>query len=325
MLEIITSDQPEKWDAAVDAIPDSDVYYRLQYLRAFELHGDGKPSLMSFTHDGVKGVCAMMLRDVADDSRFKDKIDKGEYFDMTTPYGYGGFIFNQTPDSQTIAILKGELIKVMSEKGVISAFFRFHPVLKNTDYHRELLEVIDLGKTIAIDLESPDVIWTNIISKNRNMIRKAEKSGIEIKMGTGMELLDKFTEIYNETMRHDNAEEYYYFKRPFYESIDKDLAGRYHVAYAELDGKPIAMSIMIYDGQRLNYHLSGSRYEFRNLAPSNLLLYKTALWGCEHGYKTFHLGGGVGSGEDNLYKFKAAFNRNSDYHFAIGRLIIDQE
>lgn len=66
-------------------------------------------------------------------------------------------------------------------------------------------------------------------------------------------------------------------------------------------------------------------YEYRNLAPSNLLLYKAALWGYEQGYKTFHLGGGVGSGEDNLYKFKAAFNRNSDYQFSIGKLIVNEK
>ena len=49
------------------------------------------------------------------------------------------------------------------------------------------------------------------------------------------------------------------------------------------------------------------------------------IWGCEQGFKTFHLGGGVGSGEDNLYKFKAAFNRNSDYQFSIGKEIFYRE
>ena len=75
----------------------------------------------------------------------------------------------------------------------------------------------------------------------------------------------------------------------------------------------------------MHYHLSGSVMEYRNLAPSNLLLYKAALWGCEHGYKTFHLGGGVGSGEDNLYKFKAAFNKNSNYQFSIAKYIFNQD
>jgi len=48
------------------------------------------------------------------------------------------------------------------------------------------------------------------------------------------------------------------------------------------------------------------------------------LWGYEQGLKTFHLGGGVGSGEDNLYKFKAAFNRESDYQFSIAKMIFNQ-
>ena len=74
----------------------------------------------------------------------------------------------------------------------------------------------------------------------------------------------------------------------------------------------------------MHYHLSGSLHEYRSLAPSNLLLYKAALWGCEQGYRIFHLGGGLGSDEDPLYKFKAAFNRNSDYRFAVGKTIIDK-
>jgi len=140
-----------------------------------------------------------------------------------------------------------------------------------------------------------------------------------------MDLLDQFTEIYNATMDKDHAEEYYYFKRPFYESIDRDLQDNYEMFYAMYEGRPIAMSIMIFANGRLNYHLSGSDIAYRNLAPSNLLLYKAALWGYEQGCKTFHLGGGVGSGEDNLYKFKAAFNKNSDYQFSIGKEIFDQE
>ena len=65
--------------------------------------------------------------------------------------------------------------------------------------------------------------------------------------------------------------------------------------------------------------------EYSYLPSSNLMFYKAALWGCEQGFKTFHLGGGLGSSEDNLYQFKASFNRNSDYQFSIGKEIFDQE
>lgn len=157
------------------------------------------------------------------------------------------------------------------------------------------------------------------------MIRKAEKSGVVIKHGKGMELLDMFKKIYEETMLRDNATAYYYFPRHFYESINSDLADNHEVFYAEHEGRIISMAIMIYAGACMNYHLSGSLTEFRHLAAGNLLLKEAAEWGCRNGFKTFHLGGGVGSGEDSLYKFKAAFNRNSNSEFALGRLILDQQ
>ena len=54
------------------------------------------------------------------------------------------------------------------------------------------------------------------------------------------------------------------------------------------------------------------------------MLYEAACWGCDNGFKRFHLGGGLGSHEDNLFKFKEAFNRNSDLLFSIGKLIVDE-
>ena len=75
----------------------------------------------------------------------------------------------------------------------------------------------------------------------------------------------------------------------------------------------------------MHYHLSGAKFEFRKLAPTNLLLYQAALWGSKQGFKSFHLGGGLGSGEDGLFKFKQAFNRYSGLQFSIGKQIIIPE
>ena len=157
------------------------------------------------------------------------------------------------------------------------------------------------------------------------MIRKAEKNGIVIEHGKGIDLFEKFIDIYNATMQKDNAEEYYYFKLPFYDSIHKDLNDNYEIFYAKLDDKIIAMSIMIFANGYMNYHLSGSLREFSSLAPGNLILYKAALWGCTNGYRTLYLGGGVGSGEDSLFKFKRAFFKGELNRFYIGKRILHQE
>lgn len=315
MICLYSIEDNTKWDDIVSSFANYDVYYLSGYVKAFQIHGDGDPQLLYYEADGLKAIYVYMKRKTAIEG----------YYDSVTPYGYGGVLFDDDTSEHNLQAFWKAYVEKMKEEGVVDNFVRYHPVLANAIPMKQISTVIDLGKTIAFDLASPEVIWENIISKNRNMIRKAEKNGITIEHGKGMDLLDKFTEIYNATMDKDHAEEYYYFKRPFYESIDRDLQGNYEMFYAMYEGRPIAMSIMIFANGRLNYHLSGSDIEYRNLAPSNLLLYKAALWGYEQGCKTFHLGGGVGSGEDNLYRFKAAFNKNSDYQFSIGKEIFDQE
>ena len=315
MIRIFGIDEAEQWDAIVKSFAKYDVYYLSGYVKAFMIHGDGEPQLLYYETEGLKAIYVYMKR----------KTDLKGYYDSVTPYGYGGVLFEgDTSEINLQAFWKAYLAK-MEEEHIVDNFVRYHPVLKNAVPMKAISNVIDLGKTIAFDLTSSEVIWENIISKNRNMIRKAEKNGIEIRHGKDMTLFEDFRRIYNATMEKDNAEEYYFFGEKFYESIHRDLFNNYEMFYAVLNGEIIAMSIMLFANDQMHYHLSGSMIEYRNLAPSNLLLYKAALWGCEQGYKTFHLGGGVGSGEDNLYKFKAAFNRNSDYQFSIGKQVFDQE
>ena len=315
MIRLIALQDSSLWDETVKTFSEYDVYYLSGYVKAFHIHGDGDPFLLYYEGDGLRAIYVYMRRPTAIEG----------VFDSVTPYGYGGVLFEGNTSEDNKAVFWKEYLSTMDQEHIVDNFVRYHPVLKNAESMKSISEVIDLGKTVAFDLASPEIIWENIISKNRNMIRKAEKNGIEIHHGKDLALFEDFRRIYNATMEKDNAEEYYFFGEKFYESIHNDLRDNYEMFYAVYEGQIIAMSIMLYGNKQMHYHLSGSVLEYRNLAPSNLLLYKAAVWGCEQGYKTFHLGGGVGSGEDNLYKFKAAFNKNSDYQFSIGKQIFDQE
>lgn len=315
MIKLFNLSEAEQWDTCVKSFAEWDVYYLSGYVKAFHIHRDGDPYLLYYEDNGLRAVYVYMRRPTA----------LSGVYDSVTPYGYGGVLFEGDTKEENCKTFWAAYVAKMKEENIVDNFVRYHPVLKNSVPMKDISNVIDLGKTIAFDLTSPEVIWENIISKNRNMIRKAEKNGIEIRHGKSLELFKDFRRIYNATMDKDNAEEYYYFGEQFYESIHNDLNGNYEMFYAVLNDEIIAMSIMLFGNKQMHYHLSGSMIEYRNLAPSNLLLYKAALWGCEDGFKTFHLGGGVGSGEDNLYKFKAAFNKQSDYQFSIGKEIFDQE
>lgn len=315
MIQLFDMTQRKEWDNVVRSFAEYDVYYLSGYVRAFEIHGDGNPQLLYYEENGLRAIYVYMKRKTAFEGMF----------DSITPYGYGGVLFEGDTSEENLNAFWAAYVEKMRELNIVDNFVRYHPVLANAIPMKVVSDVIDLGKTVAFDLESPDVIWDNIVSKNRNMIRKAEKNGIEIHHAHDLELFKDFIRIYNATMDKDKAEEYYYFGEEFYKSIHEDLDGHYEMFYATYEGKIIAMSIILFANKQMHYHLSGSMLEYRNLAPSNLLLYKAAVWGSEQGFKTFHLGGGVGSGEDNLYKFKAAFNRNSDYQFSIAKMVFDQE
>lgn len=315
MITILGIKQYAAWDNIVKSFPFHDVYYLSGYIMAFQIHGDGEPQLLFYEHDDLKAIYVYVKR--------KTVIEG--YYDSVTPYGYGGVLFEGNISNENLHKFWKSYLDTMHSEGIVDNFVRYHPVLANAGPMKQISNVIDLGKTIAVDLDSPNTIWENFTSKNRNMIRKAEKNGIEIRHGKDLSLFADFKHIYNGTMDRDKANAYYYFEDEFYQSIHRDLYNNYEMFYAVLDNQIIAMSIMIYANRQMHYHLSGSLAEYRHLAPTNMLLYKAALWGHEQGFKTFHLGGGVGSGEDNLYKFKAAFNRKSNYTFSIGKEIFNQQ
>ncbi len=327
MIKLIQFSQNDEWDKIVCSFSCHDVYYLHGYVDAFKLHGDGAPILIYYESESalLRGMYVAMRRDLSLLPWTHGYLEPGEFYDLSTPYGYGGWLLDGDTNDNTLRQFYSEYMNCMFENNFVCNFVRYSPVLKNMDPLRVLGNVIDLGKTISIDLSSEDLIWQNITSKNRNMIRKAIKNDVQIEhCKPTRALMETFKVIYDEAMVADNAINYYFFSELFYRSIIENLSDNAEIFYALHDGEIIAMSIMLYCNGYMHYHLSGTKSQFRRFAPTNLLIYEAALWGCRNGLKLFHLGGGVGSGEDSLFRFKAAFNRNSDFQFSIGQEIFNE-
>ena len=318
MISVLTTDQSFQWDSIVKSFHDYDVYWLSGYVKAFQIHGDGTPLLVYYDNNDTRGINVVMKRDIAKDKKFSGLISEGCYYDFATAYGYGGWII----EGNNTEKLFYEYSEFLNDNNIISEFVRFHPLLMNHVTCEPFYDIVKLGEVVHIDLSSSELVWSNYTSNNRNMIRKAIKNNVKIYNGRFPEIFGKFREIYDMTMDRDNAEDYYYFKPDFYTSILEDLFYNAQVFWAEIDSRIIAASIILFANSQMNYHLSGSVREFSNLAPTNLLLHEAANWGLDNGYKTFYLGGGVGSREDGLLRFKKNFNRNKLNHFYIGKKII---
>ena len=320
MLTVYTIEQSLEWDNIVRTFEKHDVYYLSGYVKAFQIHGDGEPLLFYYEDNDVRGINVVMKRDIAKAPHFSDRLSENAYFDFATPYGYGGWLI----EGNATELLFEEYEEWCRQNGIVSEFVRFHPIVKNHLSCKARYEVVELGNTVALDLSSAENIWANITVKNRNMIRKAQKNGIRISNGRSPEIYEMFREIYNGTMDKVNAASYYYFEEEFYRSLLNDLPRNAEVFFAEYDGKPVAASVFLFANGKMYYHLSGSVREYAHLAPTNLLLYEAALWGCANGCDTLFLGGGVGSEEDSLFRFKRSFYRGDDLNrFYVGKKILN--
>ncbi len=320
MITVYTLAASEKWDSVVKSFRDYDVYYLSGYVKAFQINGDGEPILIYFESANTRAINVVNKRDIADSEHFIS-LKKGHLFDIVTPYGYGGWLIEGTD----FTTLKNEYEEFCVRENIVSEFVRFNPLLENWNGISDMYEIIHLGDTVFMDTVSEEIIWQNLTSKNRNVIRKAQKSGLKVYWGRDVEVVQPFMEIYNATMDKDSASEYYYFNKEFYQSVLEDLKQNAMWFYAKtIEGEIAAIAILMFCNGKVHYHLSGSRIEYQNLAPTNLLLYEVAVWAANHGYKRLHLGGGVGSTHDSLYKFKKAFNRGSDTEFWIGKKVFDR-
>ena len=190
MLKIIDIETSNIWDNIVKSFDSYDVYYLSGYVKAFQIHGDGEPQLLYFEDNGLRAIYVYMKRYTSIDG----------LFDSITPYGYGGVLFEGNTNEDNLRQFWAEYISKMEEINIVDNFVRYHPILANAQPMKQISEVIDLGKTIALDLSSPEVIWENIDGKSRNKIRKAEKNGIKIDHSKDFNLFEKFIQIYNATM-----------------------------------------------------------------------------------------------------------------------------
>lgn len=321
MYRILTTEEKSEWDILVKQFTDYDIYYLSGYVCAFEQNGDGIATLFYYEKDETKAINIFMKRDISFSEVWKGKLERGKYFDIATPYGYGGFLI-EGPDIEGV---QKEFQYYCQKEHIVSEFVRFHPMLENWLGLGAYYTTNCAGNTVYMDIQNETTIWNNLTTKNRNMIRKAKKSGLRTYWGRDEAIIQEFMEIYNETMRKDQAADYYYFDRKFYESILEDIPNNALWFYVKLEEKIVAISIFIMANGKMNYHLSASRKEYQKFAPTNLLLYDAAVWGSQNGCQTLHLGGGLGAQSDSLYKFKKSFNRNEDKQFWTGKRIFDKD
>jgi len=250
------------------------------------------------------------------------------YYDITTPYGYGGPIITEcyTNETELVKAFEIKLSRYCHDNNIVSEFIRFHPL---TDNHRIFNGVYKpelYSMNIAVDLRPRmEDIWSGFEHKVRKNVNKASRFALVTAFDGKGERLDEFLKIYYETMDRRNAGELYYFERSFFEGILRTLSGHYCFVLIGYEGKAISTElILLGDSGIMHSFLGGTSREYYDLRPNDLLKYRAIEWGKERGYHTYLLGGGP-SPQDGVYKYKRSFAPNGVHEFYLGKKIWNRE
>lgn len=296
-----------------------DVYFTPEYYSLYQNYGDGEAHCFVFEKDGERVLYPFLINPI---TPLGYKLDK-EYYDIQGAYGYNGII-TSSEDTTFIAAFWDAFDAYCQENDIVAEFTRFHPLLNNQRLASPKMKTFFSRHTVSLDLTlSGNDIWkTQISSKNRNMIRKAEKEGVTIVESDDYET---FKKLYDGTMTNLHAEEFYFFPQSYYDEYRQTFKDKSMLCLAMYDGKPIAGSMFMFSEDYAHYHLSGRDREYSRYAANNLILWYAIKKAKERGCKWFHFGGGTtGDESDSLLKFKKEFSK-TETEFWIGKRVHNEK
>jgi hypothetical protein len=320
----LNNSSKNKWDSITEKFCCSDIYFKSSYLFLCSLHGKGEPMLF-YSEEKQSKICLVALKnDISDSIKFKNLIKKNEFYDLSTPYGYGGFLVeNEEKNHKFLDDFFAKFNEYCQNNNIVSLFLRFHPLLENHKKIKNFCNIFKIKQTIYISTENQEEIVENMSSKCRNTVRKAQKLGVVVDIDDKKNK-DELIKIYLDTMKRNNASKYYYFNKKYFNYLAEDMKNNAVFFCAKHKEKLIAFSIILYDNNTSHYHLSGTKEGYKNFAANDLILFQAAVWSCERGIKKFHLGGGLRA-NDNLFAFKKKFNKQGALDFYVGKIIFDEK
>ena len=307
----------DDWNQYTDGFSSVDVFYSQEYVSLFAEIQRGIPEAVYYENDNGKVFYPFIKR--------KIDIKKG-YFDIITPYGYGGPVIEG--DRQIVQEFYEQFKEYCFKNNIITETVGLHPLLKNDKYIKDIMTVDFIRKTTAVNLtHSLEEIRRNYSTNNKRNIKKAIHAGVHVAVSNNPNLndIESFIDIYYETMDRNEASSFYYFPRfYFYKQMLETKISKPYLLLAKNNKKVIAGVLVIIGKEFAHYHLGASKTEFLPLRPNNLLFDAMIELSKSYELKELHLGGCY-KDNDSLYKFKSGFTMSHDFHYYLGKNIINHD
>ncbi|WP_179020267.1 peptidoglycan bridge formation glycyltransferase FemA/FemB family protein [Winogradskyella forsetii] len=313
MIAVIKEKQ--EWSALLAKAENLDFYHTYDYHHLSKTEGES-PILIKYTEGDTTLVLPLLLRD----------IENSDYKDATSVYGYAGLLALHIDAHFNKANFHNELNAFFKAQKIISVFSRLHTFIEHQeDLHTGLGHILSLGKVVYVDLTQ--TIEDQRAKYNRRLktyVNKARKLCTVIE-GTVDAHVQTFIELYEENMKRVDATDNYFFDTAYYHRLlsSSDFETKLMLCQHNESQEIIAGALFMKTGNIVQYHLSGLSEEYFELNPIKLIIDEMRIIATNEGYKIFNLGGGLGSEEDSLFKFKSGFSKDFET-FKVWKYVVDE-
>lgn len=307
-----------RWDNIVRSTVGWDVQYLSDYVKAFCQGTTDEPVLFLYKKGEESAVNVLIKRDISYLDWFADIIEKNTYFDLVTPYGYGGYVGNVANPKEMLK----QHQEYCAQKGYIGEVIKFNPLSTLIEYYNGVLE--KPFKNVICDLRPEmEELWKAFKPKVRKNVKRAKEYGLKLVVDEEHKYLEEFKRIYYGTMDRNNATDNFYFKDSFFGYMNKlkENAVYFHVMYED---KIISTELILYSEEKAYSFLGGTDANYYEMRPNDFLKYEIMKWCKSRRIKYFVLGGGYGR-EDGIYVYKTSFAPNGIYDFCVGTNLFDTE
>jgi len=286
-----------------------DTYYLNEYISIYLQEGE---ELFDFRYEEGHNflVNKTIKRPI---KKIGNKIINDGFYDLESAYGYGGFLTNSSNEIFLSKAFKSYTQRC-KEENIISEFVRFHPFNDFPLEHKKYLDFNIYDRDVVV-ISLTDDILSSYTSKVRNTIKRAsEKVTISKSIN-----INKFIELYNITMKKNNASDFYFFNKKLFEKLYAlNEVELYEVIF---ENQIIAMAFFMEGSDLLHYHLSANNETSYKLNANYALLYALSKIAKERRKKYFVLGGGsTPLDDDPLFKFKKKFSKETKPFYISGKI-----
>jgi hypothetical protein len=311
-----------EWPAALSIVCSGvqDVYYAPEFFEVYSRQYGATPEAVFYEDEDIAVFYPYLLRDIKKIPAFVDL--RGDWFDITTPYGYGGPLIKEKSTKAAIAFARylSEFESYAHERSIVTEFIRFHPVLEN---HRYFKKAHPSGEVAVTDLSlPPEELLRHFKSDKRRGIKKAEQLGVSVELVHELSdaHLKEFLSIYNETMDKNKAEAKYYFNHAQLRELADALGPKLFMMRALREEECVANYLLFQSGPYLTNYLSGHRRADEYSYSKNKVIWEAAKYGHKYGCRFYNLGGG----RPSLLSFKAGFATELKVFFTAKNVLLPE-